>query len=146
MPAKKGILIARITVLGITILGCIFAWNPDSSIFRIVSFAWAGFGASFGPLMLCSLFWRKTNLKGAVAGVLSGGIMIFVWKFLIAPLGGVFGIYELLPSFVFGLIVIIIVSLATGGPDEEVAKKFDEVMAVRKSGISIAEDIANVEK
>lgn len=72
--------------------------------------------------------------------------MIFVWKFLIAPLGGVFGIYELLPSFVFGLIVIIIVSLATGGPDEEVAKKFDEVMAVRKSGISIAEDIANVEK
>ena len=145
MPQDKGILIARITVLGITILGCIFAWNPDSSIFRIVSFAWAGFGASFGPLMLCSLFWRKTNLKGAIAGVLSGGIMIFVWKFLIAPMGGIFGIYELLPSFVIGLLVIIIVSLATGGADEEVAKKFDEVKAVRKSGISIAEDIANVE-
>lgn len=133
MSHEKGILVARATVVLITILGVIFAWNPDSSIFRIVSFAWGGFGASFGPLMLCALFWKKTNLKGAIAGVLSGGIMIFVWKFLLAPLGGIFEIYELLPAFIISLLFIVAVSLATGGPGEEVEKEFDEVKALRRS-------------
>lgn len=139
MEHKKGIAIARVTVICITILGMIFAWNPNSSIFRIVSFAWGGFGASFGPLMLCCLFWRKTNVKGAIAGVLSGGAMIFIWKFGIARLGGVFAIYELLPAFIVSLVVIIIVSLATGGSDEKVAAVFDEVQSIRKSGVNVSE-------
>lgn len=139
MPHKKGIAIARLTVICITILGCLFAWNPNSSVFRIVSFAWGGFGASFGPLMLCCLFWRKTNVKGAIAGVLSGGAMIFIWKFGIAKLGGIFAIYELLPAFIVSLIVIIVVSLATGGADEEVATVFDEVQKIRKSGVDVSE-------
>ena len=139
MEHKKGIAIARVTVICITILGMIFAWNPNSSIFRIVSFAWGGFGASFGPLMLCCLFWRKTNVKGAIAGVLSGGAMIFIWKFGIAKLGGVFAIYELLPAFIISLVMIIIVSLATGGADEKVAAVFDEVQSIRKSGVDVSE-------
>ncbi len=139
LPAKKGIVIARITVLCITILAVIFAWNPNSSVFRIVSFAWGGFGASFGPLMLCCLFWRKTNVQGAIAGVLSGGAMIFIWKFGIAKLGGIFAIYELLPAFVVSLIVIIVVTLATGGAKEEIAAVFDEVKQIKKSGINVAE-------
>ena len=139
MSHQKSIIIARATVLCVTALGIAFAWNPDSSIFRIISFAWAGFGASFGPLMLCALFWRRTNVQGAIAGVISGGAMIFIWKFGIAKLGGIFGIYELLPSFLFSLIVIVVVSLATAEPDEKVLKEFDEVTAMRKSGKDVAE-------
>ena len=139
MEHKKSITIARLTVLGITILGLIFAWNPNSSIFRIVSFAWAGFGASFGPLMLCALFWRRTNVYGAVAGVLSGGAMIFIWKFGISTLGGVFGIYELLPSFLISLLCIVVVSLLTPAPAEQVLRDFDEVKAMKKTGKDISE-------
>ncbi len=132
MPKKKELAIARITVVAIAAVSVIFAWNPDSSVFRIVSFAWAGFGASFGPLMLCSLFWRRTNKTGAIAGVLAGGIMVFVWKFGISRLGGIFAIYELLPAFIFGLAVIIIVSLLTKAPSDEVTSKYDEVRAILK--------------
>ena len=88
-------LAARITVVIIAILGVVIARNPDSSVFGIVSFAWAGFGAAFGPLVICALFWKRTSLPGAISGMAVGGIMVFVWKYLIKPLGGVFVIYEL---------------------------------------------------
>ena len=83
-------LAARITVVIIAILGVVIARNPDSSVFGIVSFAWAGFGAAFGPLVICALFWKRTNLPGAISGMAVGGIMVFVWKYLIKPLGGDF--------------------------------------------------------
>lgn len=124
---KKQMLIARLTVLIITVIGVCFAWNQNSSVFRIVSFAWAGFGASFGPLMLFSLFWRRLNKWGAFAGIVSGAGMIFIWKFGIAKLGGVFAIYELMPAFLTSCLAIIIVSLLTKKPDEEVVEIFDEV-------------------
>ena len=104
---------ARATVIGIACIAIILAWNPNSSVFRVVSFAWAGFGATFGPTMLLALFWRRSNRNGALAGLLAGGIMIFVWKFGIARLGGVFSIYELLPAFLIALAADVIVSLAT---------------------------------
>ena len=84
---KKSMLAARITVVIIAILGVIIARNPDSSVFGIVSFAWAGFGAGFGPLVICSLFWKRTTLPGAIAGMVAGGAMVFVWKYLVKPLG-----------------------------------------------------------
>ena len=89
---------ARLTVVVIAIIGVFLARNPNSSVFRIVSFAWAGFGATFGAVMLFSLFWKRTNRNGALAGMIVGGVMVFIWKYLIAPLGGLFGIYELLPA------------------------------------------------
>ena len=118
---------ARATVIGIACLAIVLAWNPNSSVFRVVSFAWAGFGATFGPTMLLALFWRRSNRQGTMAGLIAGGVMIFVWKFGIAKLGGVFAIYELLPAFLIALAADIIVSLATKEPSPMVLKKYDEV-------------------
>ena len=125
--------VARLTVVVIAIVGVILAWNPDSSVFRIVSFAWAGFGGTFGALILFSLFWKRTNLWGALAGMLSGGIVIFVWKFIIRPLGGALDIYELLPAFIVSAVAIVVVSLLTKAPDKEVTDTFDAVNAEIKA-------------
>lgn len=130
---KKSMLAARLTVVAIAILGIVIARNPDSSVFGIVSFAWAGFGAAFGPLVICSLFWKRTTLPGAIAGMVSGGAMVFIWKYLIKPLGGVFGIYELLPAFLVGLAVMVIVSLCTKAPSKEITDEFDRVKAMGKA-------------
>lgn len=126
---KKTMTIARITVVGVAILGILFASNPASSIFRVVSFAWAGFGATFGPVMLFALFWKRCNYQGAIAGMISGAVTVFIWKYLIAPLGGVFAIYELLPSFIVACIFIVVVSLCTVAPEKEIQDEFDSVMA-----------------
>lgn len=124
---KASMNVARITVVIISVISIILASNPDSSVFEIVSFAWAGFGATFGPVVLCALFWKKANKYGITAGMISGGIMIFVWKYGISKLGGIFSIYELLPAFIIALLVIVIVSYATGGPSKEVIEKFEKV-------------------
>ena len=127
LSEKKSMLAARLTVVGVAILGAIFASNPNSSIFRVVSFAWAGFGATFGPVMLFALFWKRCNRWGAMSGMIAGAVMIFVWKYLIAPLGGVFAIYELLPAFVISSLVIVLVSLCTAKPGKEICEEFDAV-------------------
>ena len=85
----------------------------------------AGFGAGFGPLVICALFWKRTTFPGAVAGMVSGGVFVFIWKYLLKPMGGVWGIYELLPAFLVGLIAIVVVSLLTKAPGEEIQKEFD---------------------
>lgn len=103
------------------------ASDPKSSVFNIVSFAWAGFGAAFGPLVLTALFWKRSNKWGALAGMLSGGIMVFVWKFYISPLGGIWNIYELLPAFVVSSICIVVVSLLTKAPEQEMIEEFEQV-------------------
>ena len=127
LSQKASMLAARATVLGIAIIGVVIAWNPNSSVFKIVSFAWAGFGAVFGPVMLASLFWKRSNKYGALAGMIVGGVMVFVWKYLIAPIGGVWAIYELLPAFVLSSITIVVVSLLTGAPDKEIVEEFESV-------------------
>ena len=119
--------ISRITLLVISVFAVFIAWNENSVIFTIVSFAWAGFGATFGPLMLFSLFWRRINRSGAIAGMVSGAATVFVWKLLLKPLGGLFGIYELLPAAIVSSIVIIVVSLITAPPNEEICKEFDSI-------------------
>ena len=124
---KKNMLIARLTVVGVAILGVIFASDPASSIFRVVSFAWAGFGATFGPVMLFALFWKRCNKQGAIAGMFGGMITIFLWKYLVRPLGGAFNIYELLPAFVVSSILIVAVSLCTKAPDEEIVAEFESI-------------------
>ena len=124
---KKALIVARITVVVISLIAIFLAKDPNSSVFGIVSFAWAGFGAAFGPVMLLALFWKNSNKWGALAGMFTGGTMVFVWKFLIKPFGGICGIYELLPAFIIALIVNVIVSLATKGAEEEVQKEFESV-------------------
>ena len=124
---KNNMTIARITVVFVAILGAIFASNPNSSIFRVVSFAWAGFGATFGPVMLFALFWKRCNKWGAIAGMFSGAAMVFIWKFAISPKGGIFSIYELLPAFVVSCILIVVVSLCTKAPDGEIVAEFESV-------------------
>ncbi len=131
LSKKKTLLVARLTVIVISIIAVFLAQNPDSSVFGIVSFAWAGFGAAFGPLMIMSLFWRRLNKPGAIAGVISGGAMVFIWKFLVRPLGGAWNIYELLPAFVVAFIAIVIVSLSTTAPSKEVTADFDKVAAMK---------------
>ena len=96
-------------------------------VMALVSFAWAGFGAAFGPVVLAALFWRRSNKWGALAGIVSGGVMVFVWKFLVRPLGGAWDIYELLPAFVVASIAIVVVSLLTSKPDSEIVDEFDIV-------------------
>ncbi len=125
---KTKMIIARVTVIAIAILGVIFAWNPDSSVFRIVSFAWAGFGGSFGPLMLFSIFWKRTNKWGAMAGMISGGVTVIAWHY---AQGGLFSLYELLPAFIVSSFFIVVVSLLTKKPEQEIIDKFEEVKSMK---------------
>jgi sodium/proline symporter len=126
--AEKTLLkVARVSLLIIAVIGVAIAWNPDSSVFGIVSFAWAGFGAAFGPVVLLALFWRRSNMWGALCGMISGGVMIFLWKFAVRPLGGAWNIYELLPAFIVAITVNVLVSLCTPAPSKEVLAVFDEM-------------------
>ncbi len=127
MSQKTSMLVARLTVVGIAIVGVFLAWDPNSSVFKIVSFAWAGFGAAFGPVMLMSLFWKRSNKWGALAGMVSGGAMVFLWKYGIAKLGGAWAIYELLPAFVVGCVAIVVVSLLTPAPEGKITGEFEVV-------------------
>ncbi len=129
MSQQANMIVARATVIVIAMIGIGLAWDPNSSVFRVVSFAWAGFGAAFGPAILLALFWRRSNKYGALAGMIAGGAMVFIWKFLIAPIGGVFAIYELLPAFILNLIVNFVVSDLTRTPDENILADFDAVKA-----------------
>ena len=122
---KEIMIVSRIILLLIAIVGIIIALDENSVIFVVVSFAWAGFGATFGPIMLFSLFWKRTTQSGAIAGMIAGGSMVFIWKFLVKPLGGVFGIYELMPAFIFSCIVIVIVSLLSEKPSSDIMIEFE---------------------
>ena len=119
---KTVLLISRLSVLVIAIIGLILALDETSSVFGLVSYAWAGFGGTFGPLILLALYWRRTTATGAVAGLICGGVTVVVWHNLS---GGLFNVYEILPAFLICLIVTVVVSLLTK-PDDEVLSKFDE--------------------
>lgn len=127
LSEKKKVVVARATVIVISIIAIFLASNPKSNVFQIVSFAWAGFGATFGPVMLFALFWKRSNKYGAIAGMLSGGIMIFLWKYVVRPLGGALDIYELLPAFMVACIFIVVVSLLTPAPEKEIVEEFKSV-------------------
>ena len=121
-------IVARITLIVVFLFGIFVAYDENSSIFYVVSYAWAGLGASFGPLTLCCLYWRRTTMQGAVAGMLTGTVTVLVWHNLIAPMGGVFGIYELLPSFIVSYLFIVVVSLLTPEPSDAIKDEFDHYM------------------
>ena len=125
---KKNSMIAdRVTLLLIAVIAVFLARDPNSSVFNIVSFAWAGFGAVFGPVVLFSLFWKRSNWQGALAGMISGGAMVFIWKYLVRPMGGVLDFYELLPAFLVSSLMIVVVSLLTKAPSQEIIDEFEHV-------------------
>ena len=124
---QETMLTDRVTLLLIAVIAVIIARNPDSSVFNIVSFAWAGFGAVFGPVVLFALFWKRTNWQGALAGMVSGGVMVFLWKYLVRPNVSFLNFYELLPAFLISSVMIIVVSLATKAPSKEITDEFELV-------------------
>ena len=126
---KQVMLVTRITLLAIAIVAVVIALDENSIIFNVVSFAWAGFGATFGPLMIFSLFWKRLNRAGAIAGMVSGASMVFIWKLLISKIGGIFAIYELLPAFIISSVCIVVVSLLTKAPSKEIEEDFEAVKA-----------------
>ena len=132
---RTAMILARCTVIVIALIGVIWARN-EGSVFTIVSFAWAGFGAAFGPVMILALFWKKSNKYGAICGMVTGGAMVFIWKYAVRPLGGALDIYELLPAFLIAIVVNVAVSLLTskhnmGQTQQDIEQEFDEVAAMQ---------------
>ncbi len=126
---KTVLRMTRITLLVIALFAMIIALDENSVIFTVVSFAWAGFGATFGPIMLFTLFWKRVTRTGAIAGMITGGGMVFIWKLLLKPMGGLFGIYELFPAFVLSCIAIVVVSLMTEKPSQDILDEFEQAKA-----------------
>lgn len=131
---KKVLLVSRITVLVVAVIAYFIALDPNNSIMGLVSNAWAGFGSAFGPLVLLSLYWKRTNLPGAIAGIVSGALTVIIWDYIPLiggkTLGNVTGLYSLALGFVVSLILIVVVSLITKAPDKEIIKEFEDVQKV----------------
>ena len=128
---KKVLKVSRFTVLIVALLAFLIAWNPNNSIMGLVSNAWAGLGSAFGPIVVMSLFWRRTNFAGAVAGIVSGGATVLIWDYLPLvhgqTLGTATGLYSLVVGFALGILCIVIFSLCTKEPSQEILAEFDEV-------------------
>ena len=120
---KTVLLVSRISVFAIAVIGLLLALNPESSIFGLVSYAWAGFGGTFGPLILLALYWKNATAKGAIAGLVCGGVTVVVWHNLS---GELFDLYEILPAFIVCLVVTVVVSLCDKNKDREMIAKFEE--------------------
>lgn len=117
------VMVGRVAVVGLSLVAMMLALNPDSTVLGLVSYAWAGFGAAFGPALLLALYWKGMNRNGALAGVIIGGVTVVAWKQIS---GGIFDIYEIVPGIIFATIAIIAVSKATGAPEQSVQDEFDK--------------------
>lgn len=129
---KELVMVGRLSVLAIAVFATVLASDPESRVLGLVSYAWAGFGAAFGPVVLLSLFWRRMNVFGAAAGLIVGAITVVVWKQLE---GGIFDIYEIIPGFIFCGLAVIAASLATAEPSQQVVADFDRTAEAKASGI-----------
>ena len=132
LSSKGSLTVARGTLVVISVIAVFIARDPNSSVFGIVSFAWAGFGSTFGPAVLAALFWKRSNRSGVLAGMVAGGVTVFVWKYLVRPMGGIWNIYELLPAFLVNVAVLVVVSLLTAQPAKEIEQEFSDVQAAVK--------------
>lgn len=124
---KTLIRVSRLSVLLVSAIAVYLGSDPNSYIFSIVSYAWAGFGACFGATVLLSLYWKRMTLKGAYAGVIVGGLTVLIWKHF-----EWFGLYELVPGFFFSIAAIVIVSLMDKKPSETILKTFEKAMSLSK--------------
>lgn len=128
--------VSRITVIVVAVAAFFIAWDPNSSIMKLVSDAWAGLGSAFGPIVVCSLFWKRTNLAGAVAGILSGGLTVIIWDYLPVVNGETIyaatGIYSLLVGFAVSIVCIVVFSLMTKAPSQEIVAEFERVQSEKE--------------
>ncbi len=136
--SKRVLAISRVTVIVVAILAYLIALDPNSSIMGLVSNAWAGLGSAFGPTIVLSLFWKRANMPGAVAGIISGGLTVIIWDYIPLvggqTLGAATGVYSLVVGFAISLALILIVSLCTKEPDAEIIREFEDVAAGRVQG------------
>ncbi|WP_318411494.1 sodium/proline symporter PutP [Photobacterium leiognathi] len=121
--SQEIVMVGRIAVILLSIVAFILALDPESSVLALVSYAWAGFGAAFGPVLLLSLYWKEMNRNGAIAGILVGAITVVVWKQLT---GGIFDLYEIIPGFIFATLAVVVVSKVTGAPSDAVQKQYQQ--------------------
>ncbi len=124
------LMVGRIAVVGIAVLATLLALNPESSVLDMVSYAWAGFGAAFGPALLFSLYWKRMNGLGALAGIVTGGVTVVVWR---SMSGGFFDIYEIIPGFVAASLAVVVFSLMGKAPSDEDSETFQKVHSMVKS-------------
>jgi len=120
---KELVWISRGTVIAVAAVACLIAMKPDSSVLDLVAYAWAGFGATFGPLILLSLYWKRMTRNGAIAGMAGGGLTVLIWKQLE---GGWFDLYEIIPGFAVSSLLIVLFSLMDKAPDLAVCQAFEE--------------------
>jgi SSS family solute:Na+ symporter/sodium/proline symporter len=128
---KQLVFVGRISVLLVALVAISLAYDRNSSILSLVSNAWAGFGAAFGPLVILSLYWKKMNKQGALAGMLTGALTVLFWIYVPITVGGELlssVMYEIVPGFILSTIAIVVVSNMTAAPDESVEKMFDEMI------------------
>ena len=121
--------IGRLMVLAISVLAIVLAFNPTSKVLGLVAYAWAGFGAAFGPLIILSLFWKRMTLNGAIAGVIVGAVTVIVWKNTLAASTG---LYEIMPGFVLSFISIVVVTLLGKAPEKDVVDRFEHADRIYK--------------
>jgi sodium/proline symporter len=124
---REVVLVGRAAVVLLALVALSLAMNPDSTVLGLVAYAWAGFGAAFGPVLLISLYWRRMNWHGAIAGVVTGGLVVVLWKQLD---GGIFALYEIVPGFLLASAAIVITSLVTPPPSEAILRGFGRYLAI----------------
>ena len=130
---KNALLVGKFAVIAVAIFAYVIALDPDSSVMGLVSNAWAGFGAAFGPVVLLSLFWKRFNLPGAVAGMATGAALVIVWEYIKfggETLAASTGLYSLVVGFFLAALVAVIVTLITKAPSQEIQEEFDKVNSV----------------
>ena len=123
--------VSRIAVVAIAVIAYFIAFDPNSSVMGLVSYAWAGFGAAFGPVILLSLFWKRMTMKGAFSGMLIGGVTVIVWETMTAcGVPVIADIYSIIPGFLLALAAIVLVSLLDARPGKEVDELFEKAKTV----------------
>jgi len=111
--------VGRLALLGVAVVAFLVGINPDSLVLGLVAYAWAGFGAAFGPAIICALYWHRMNWQGALAGIVVGGATVLIWHIWLTPLGGLFNLYEIVPGFILSILAIVVVTLGTPAPKEK---------------------------
>jgi sodium/proline symporter len=123
---QEVVMVGRVAVIGLSLIAMFLAFNPDSTVLGLVSYAWAGFGAAFGPALLISLYWKRMTRNGALAGIVVGAVTVVIWKQLS---GGLFDMYEIVPGILFATLAIVVVSLFDAAPDAEVQAQHERMLS-----------------
>lgn len=123
---KELVWLGRIMVLVISVIAIFIATDPNSEVLKLVSNAWAGFGAAFGPVVILSLFWKRMTAKGALAGMVVGALIVMMWGKVFADSPVLKGVYEIIPGFIGCALAIVVVSLLDKQPSTAVQQRFDE--------------------